>query len=269
MILHVGGHNDGALTAFDPATGAVKWTWTGDGPGLWLADHRGYRRHAPGRRVLAAESRWRRTRPRRAAAVERAVRSALDDELDYAARLRRQHHHRVRAGQAADGVHRREQGRQSGWPISRGRTRRCRCRSATPCSWATPSSRCRRSTAVSSSGPMRRSGKTLWLSEPRQAGNAAITRSGDLLFVLKDYRRADGGKSDAWRRVHADQDVHRGDERDVGAARDLRQSHFREGHRHARAVDAELVGRRTIKGSGDVVGYNCGVDSFRPAASKV
>ena len=32
MILHVGGHNDGALTAFDPATGAVKWTWTGDGP---------------------------------------------------------------------------------------------------------------------------------------------------------------------------------------------------------------------------------------------
>ena len=32
MILHVGGHNDGALTAFDPATGAVKWAWTGDGP---------------------------------------------------------------------------------------------------------------------------------------------------------------------------------------------------------------------------------------------
>jgi outer membrane protein assembly factor BamB len=31
-----------------------------------------------------------------------------------------------------------------------------------------------------------RTGKTLWVSEPRQAGNAAITRSGDLLFVLKD-----------------------------------------------------------------------------------
>jgi len=31
-----------------------------------------------------------------------------------------------------------------------------------------------------------KSGKTLWLSEPRQGGNAAITRSGDLLFVLKD-----------------------------------------------------------------------------------
>jgi outer membrane protein assembly factor BamB len=32
VIVHVGGHNQGALTAFDPITGAVKWTWTGDGP---------------------------------------------------------------------------------------------------------------------------------------------------------------------------------------------------------------------------------------------
>ena len=33
VILHVGGHNQGALTAFDAATGAVKWAWDGDGPG--------------------------------------------------------------------------------------------------------------------------------------------------------------------------------------------------------------------------------------------
>jgi len=32
VIVHVGGHNDGALTAFDARTGAVKWAWTGDGP---------------------------------------------------------------------------------------------------------------------------------------------------------------------------------------------------------------------------------------------
>ena len=32
VIVHVGGHDQGALTAFDPATGAVKWRWTGDGP---------------------------------------------------------------------------------------------------------------------------------------------------------------------------------------------------------------------------------------------
>jgi hypothetical protein len=31
-----------------------------------------------------------------------------------------------------------------------------------------------------------RTGKTLWTSSPRQAGNAAIVRAGNLLFVLKD-----------------------------------------------------------------------------------
>jgi len=33
VIFHVGGHDKGALTAFDVNTGAVKWTWAGDGPG--------------------------------------------------------------------------------------------------------------------------------------------------------------------------------------------------------------------------------------------
>ena len=33
VIFHVGGHNQGALTAFDTATGEVKWSWKGDGPG--------------------------------------------------------------------------------------------------------------------------------------------------------------------------------------------------------------------------------------------
>ncbi len=32
VIAHVGGHNDGALTAFDPETGQVKWQWDEDGP---------------------------------------------------------------------------------------------------------------------------------------------------------------------------------------------------------------------------------------------
>ena len=33
VIFHVGGHMKGALTAFDVATGNVRWTWDGDGPG--------------------------------------------------------------------------------------------------------------------------------------------------------------------------------------------------------------------------------------------
>ena len=32
VIVHVGGHDTGALTAFDVATGAVRWRWSGDGP---------------------------------------------------------------------------------------------------------------------------------------------------------------------------------------------------------------------------------------------
>jgi outer membrane protein assembly factor BamB len=33
VIAHVGGINGGALRSFDAATGATKWSWTGDGPG--------------------------------------------------------------------------------------------------------------------------------------------------------------------------------------------------------------------------------------------
>jgi outer membrane protein assembly factor BamB len=33
VIAHVGGHDSGALTAFDAGTGEVKWSWNGDGPG--------------------------------------------------------------------------------------------------------------------------------------------------------------------------------------------------------------------------------------------
>ena len=32
VIVHIGGDNDGALTAFDVATGDVRWSWNGDGP---------------------------------------------------------------------------------------------------------------------------------------------------------------------------------------------------------------------------------------------
>ena len=32
IIFHVGGHDQGALTAFDATTGDVKWRWDGDGP---------------------------------------------------------------------------------------------------------------------------------------------------------------------------------------------------------------------------------------------
>ena len=33
LIAHVGGNDSGALTAFEAASGEVKWSWNGDGPG--------------------------------------------------------------------------------------------------------------------------------------------------------------------------------------------------------------------------------------------
>jgi outer membrane protein assembly factor BamB len=32
VVVHVGGHDQGALTAFDVNTGSSRWSWTGDGP---------------------------------------------------------------------------------------------------------------------------------------------------------------------------------------------------------------------------------------------
>jgi outer membrane protein assembly factor BamB len=33
LIVHIGGHDSGALTAFDAETGKTIWSWNGDGPG--------------------------------------------------------------------------------------------------------------------------------------------------------------------------------------------------------------------------------------------
>ena len=48
VIVHVGGHNSGALTAFDVRTGDVKWSWNGDGPAYGSPIVADARRHAPG-----------------------------------------------------------------------------------------------------------------------------------------------------------------------------------------------------------------------------
>ena len=65
-----------------------------------------------------------------------------------------------------------------------------------------------------------RTGKTLWVSSPRQADNAAIIRAGDLLFVLQRRFGADGGTGEPWH-VRADQDLHRGKQRDMACTIDL------------------------------------------------
>ena len=66
VIFHVGGHDKGALTAFDAITGDVKWSWNGDGPGYGSPIVVDVRRHPPARHDHAGEDRRRRSpRPAR------------------------------------------------------------------------------------------------------------------------------------------------------------------------------------------------------------
>ena len=58
---HVGANDSGALTAFDAATGAVRWRWTGDGPAVRLARTRGNRGHPAAHHAERERGDWRRS----------------------------------------------------------------------------------------------------------------------------------------------------------------------------------------------------------------
>jgi outer membrane protein assembly factor BamB len=184
MILHVGGHNDGALTAFDPATGAVKWTWTGDGPAYGspiIADIGGTRqvvvfsqRNLVGVNAANGQLLW--SAPFEARSTTNSI-----TPLVYGGNTL------IVSGQ--------------GKPLTAYIVANKGGKWVADIAWENPQIQMSFSNAVLvgdavfSLSPLNsgqffwadaKSGKTLWLSEPRQASNAAITRSGDLLFVLKD-----------------------------------------------------------------------------------
>ena len=238
MILHVGGHNDGALTAFDPATGAVKWTWTGDGPGYGspiIADIGGTRqvivfsqRNLVG--VSAADGQLLWSVPFEARSTTNSI-----TPLVYGGNTI------IVAGQ--------------GKPLTSYIVANKGGKWVADLAWENPQVQMSFSNgvlvgdAIFSMSPLN-SGQFFWADAKigkdavalgpapgRQCGDYALGRS---VVRAERLRRTDDRKSDAGRRVHADQDIHGGDERDVGAARDLGQSHFRERHRHAGVVDAEL-----------------------------
>ena len=183
MILHVGGHNDGALTAFDPATGAVKWTWTGDGPAYGspiIAEIGGTRqvvlfsqKNFVGVNAADGQLLW---------SVPFESRSTTNSitPLVYGNTL-------IVSGQGKSLVAYTLSNKDGKW--------------AADLAWENPQLSMSFSNgvlvgdAVFSMSPLNsgqffwadaKSGKALWTSPPRQAGNAAITRSGNLLFVLKE-----------------------------------------------------------------------------------
>ena len=183
VILHVGGHGNGALTAFSAETGEVRWSWTGDGPAYGspiAADFGGTRQvitltqeNLVAVSAETGELLWR--RPYAVRATRNAVTPIVFGQSVIVSGLEKN----VTAFTVA---------RKSGqW--------------ATEDVWENPEITMDMSTGVivgdalfgfspRNSGQFfaldARTGKTLWLTPGRQAENAAIVRGGKLLFALED-----------------------------------------------------------------------------------
>ena len=183
VIFHVGGHNQGALTAFDVTTGDVKWSWSGDGPGYGspiLADLGGTRQLVtitqakivsvdPATGALLWE------RPFVSANFTNAVTPIL-----YGQTL-------IVSG--------------NGGPTTAFTVAKQNNQWTTQTVWENADIPFRLSNGVivrdalfgltnKNAGQYfsvdAKTGKTLWLSDARQAGNAAIERAGELVFSLQD-----------------------------------------------------------------------------------
>ena len=183
VILHVGGNNQGALTAFDQATGAVKWAWDGDGPGYGspiLAEFGGTRQvivfsqqNLVGVDVANGQLLW------KVPYVARSVTNSITP-LVYGDTV-------IVSGQ--------------GKPLSAYRISKRDGQWFAEVAWENDQLQmsCANPVlvkdAVFSLSPLNsgqffwadaKTGATLWRSAPRQAGNAAIIKTADYLFVLKD-----------------------------------------------------------------------------------
>jgi len=183
VIFHVGGHDKGALTAFDLNTGAVKWSWDGDGPGYGspiVADFDGVRQLVTitqgklvGVDVATGTLLWERPFPS----------SNFTNSITP-----------VRYGQSV--IVWNNNGPMRAITIAR-RNNKWTAEDA----WASDDPPNRLSNTVIDGDVMfgltsrnmgqyyavdLKTGKTLWASEGRQAANVALARVGDLLFSLEN-----------------------------------------------------------------------------------
>jgi outer membrane protein assembly factor BamB len=182
VIVHVGGHNSGALSAFDARTGDVKWSWNGDGPAYGspvAADLGGTRQivtltqdNLVGVSAVTGELLWR--RPYTVRATRNAVTPIIHGQTIIVSGL----------GMPVTGF--RVSNRGGAWSFED--------------VWTNNDVTMDMSTGVligsavygfspRNSGQFfaidANTGQTLWVSEPRQGDNAAIVRAGDLWFALE------------------------------------------------------------------------------------
>jgi outer membrane protein assembly factor BamB len=183
VIVHVGGHDKGALTAFEANTGAIKWRWDGDGPAYNspMAIDAGGRRQIVtftqdnliGVAAETGELLWR--RPFKTRATQNTITPILYRDMVIISGL--------------------------DMPVTAFRiTKGANGFDATTV-WENPDVPLYMTNAViagdmlvgmthKNSGQFfaldANTGKVLWTSEPRQATNAAIVSAGNAVFALKD-----------------------------------------------------------------------------------
>jgi len=181
VIAHVGGPGDGALTAFDSATGEVAWAWTGDGPGYSspvIAEIGGVRQVVTFSEsflvgVAAADGTLLWTIPFETPWVQNAVTPVVDGNTVIYSGL----DHPVQALEVVKDA--------SGWSTEPG--------------WENDAVGAYMSTPVLTGGRLfgmshrkhgqffaldAATGATIWLSEGRQGDNAAVLAGGGTLFLL-------------------------------------------------------------------------------------
>jgi outer membrane protein assembly factor BamB len=183
VIFHVGGHNRGALTAFNADTGDVKWHWDGDGPAYAspiIADFDGTRQvvtftqdNLIGVAAATGDLLWKRKYS--VPYTQNNITPILYNQTLIVSGLEQ--------------------------PVSALSVVKRNGRWETEKVWENSGVSLSMSNAVvardtlfgmsaRSSGQFfaldARTGKTLWTSAPRQGTNAAVIRAGDVLFILKD-----------------------------------------------------------------------------------
>ena len=183
VIIHVGGHDDGALTAFDVATGDIRWSWDGDGPAYGspvVFELEGTRQvvtftqeNLVGVSVTTGELLWRRPYTTPSATTSQTPILYRDTLL--------------------------EAGRGNG--ITAFRVVRRGDEWTTENAWHTDEVSLHLTNGVAIDGMLfglshlhsgqyfgldLDTGQVLWTSDPRQAENAAIVRAGDTIFSLED-----------------------------------------------------------------------------------